>query len=222
MELLNVPFVFDRKDFEKRICIELYEGMEEAIDDLLARALPLLRPKAVFREIAVEKSNAGEVLIEDQVFTDPALLARLENRKIVFPYIATCGDELDSLASESGDMLEVYWYDALKQMSMDSAFDFLRNHIKEKKSIKGLHSINPGSDTCGEGWELNDQRKLFNLLPHAEPGIRVRLTESMLMFPNKTVSGFMFESDRDFVSCLECDNVQCPNRKMIHEGAVYS
>ena len=222
MNTLHFQFNFDRDEFDKKIHIELYEGMEEEIEALLESAVPLLKPKAVYSEILIDHLNTGELLIGGQIFSDPQLLSHLENKVTVFPYVATCGDELDALAAESGDLLEGYWYDALKQMAMDHAFNQLRDHIKGQSAVSKLYSMNPGSDACGEGWDLVDQRKLFDLLGNVETEIGVRLTESMLMFPNKTVSGFMFESEVDFVSCHECDNMDCPNRKMIHEGAIYS
>jgi len=222
MNTLNFHFIFDREEFNKKVHIELYEGMEEEIESILEKAVPLIKPKAVYREMGVRRREKGKILIDEQIFSDPILISHLEDKDIVFPYIATCGDELDILASESGDMLEVFWIDALKQMAMDHAFNHLRDQIKIESGIPMLYSMNPGSDACGEGWELEDQKKLFQILNMAETEIGVRLTDSMLMFPNKTVSGFMFESEKDFISCHECDNGDCPNRKMIHEGAIYS
>jgi len=221
MEILKVPFDFDRDEFNRRVKIELYEGMEEEIEALLDRAVPLVKPKAVYREIGVGRKETGRVLIDDQVFTDEALVSRLKDIPVVFPYIVTCGHELEGLAEE-GDMLIGFWLDALKQMAMDRAFNYYRNYIKKKYNISKLYSLHPGSSTCGEGWDIKDQKKLFSFFPFVEEKIGVRLTGSMLMYPNKTVSGIMFESDKDFVSCLECDNIHCPNRKMIHDGAVIS
>ncbi len=221
MEILEVPFPFDREEYNRRVKMELYEGMEEEIEILLGKAVPLVKPKAVFKEIGVGREDDGTIVLEDQVFDDPVIFSHLKSVEKIYPYIATCGNELEDLASE-GDMLISFWLDALKQMAMDCAFNSFRTHIKKSFSISKLYSLSPGSSTCGEGWDIQDQRKLFSFFPQVEEGIGVRLTESLLMFPNKTVSGIMFKSERDFVSCQECDNIHCPNRKMIHDGAVIS
>ena len=222
MNILEIPFNFNREDFDRRVHIELYEGMEKKINSLLEKVVPLLNPKAVFKEMGVRRRKTGEIILDSQVFSDPVVMSHLENKDTVFLYIASCGDELEEIAASTSDMLEIYWYDALKQISMDLAFNYLRNHLKEKYNVGKLYSLNPGSDSCGEGWALSDQKKLFSLFPEVEKKTGIRLTVSMLMFPNKTVSGMLFESERDFVSCRECGNIQCPNRKMIHEGAIYS
>lgn len=228
MEVLEVPFIFDREEYNRRVKMELYEGMEEEIEALLDKALSLVKPKAVFREMGVgrrKKSSmeAGfkNIHIGNQVFDDPVILSHLSGVDKIYPYITTCGNELEELA-KSDDMLVVFWVDALKQMAMDRAFNYCRKCIKERHSIEKLHSLNPGSNSCGEGWDMGDQKKLFSFFPEVEEKLGVHLTGSMLMVPNKTVSGIMFESDKDFVSCLECDKIHCPNRKMIHDGAVIS
>lgn len=210
--ILNVPFIFNRDDFNKRVRIELYEGMEDEIESLLKKAVPLINPKAIFLECSIDE-------ITDN-FTDEILLNRLNSVENTYPYIVTCGLELDVLADEFGDMLVNFWLDALKQMAMDTAFNYFRSYIKHQYNIKKLYSINPGSDACGEGWAFEDQKILFTLFPDVTRDIGVTLTDSLLMNPNKTVSGIIFESDRDFISCQECDNIHCSNRKMIHEGAV--
>lgn len=223
MEILTPDFIFDRKDFDRRIRIQLYEGMEEEIDDFLVRTLPLIRPKALFREVVIHRNRKDRGFCfqaEDQCFDDPVTEEHLKDLDRIFPYIATCGNELEDLAASSGDMLEVFWMDALKQMSMDRAFSSLMAHIKTVYSLDKIYSLNPGSDTCREGWDLENQKILFALLPGAEENIGVSLTASLLMKPNKTVSGIFFRSDRDYVGCRDCGNINCPNRRVIHDGAI--
>jgi hypothetical protein len=41
----------------------------------------------------------------------------------------------------------------------------------------------------------------------------VRLTESMLMIPRKSVSGIFFPSEEGFVACQLCERENCPSRK---------
>ncbi|MBN2658940.1 MAG: hypothetical protein JXR86_17940 [Spirochaetales bacterium] len=220
MEILDTPFEFDRDEFDRRIKIEIYEGMEDEIASLLEKALPKLNPRTLFRELSADNRDKKIIHVGDQCFDDPVALMHLGKTDRVFPYISTCGDGLEEMASYSQDMLEIFWFDALKQMAMDRTFSHFRAYIKKEYSIPKLYSLNPGSDTCREGWDISNQKKIFALLPLAGERGGVILTESLLMRPNKTVSGLLFQSDRDFVSCQECDNIHCPNRRMIHDGAI--
>lgn len=222
MEVIKIPFLFDREEFDKRIRIELYEGMEEEIDALIGRSVPLIEPVALYRELGVGRGETGGFQIEDQIFDDQVTAGHFEGLDRIFPYVATCGPGLEDMLNSGVDMLEIFWIDALKQMAMDRAFDALRGEVKSKYAIEHLYSLNPGSDTCREGWDIQNLSKIFKLMPNAESLANVQLTDSLLMLPNKTVAGFLFKSHKDFVTCLDCDNINCSNRRMIHDGAIVS
>jgi predicted transcriptional regulator len=49
----------------------------------------------------------------------------------------------------------------------------------------------------------------------------VRLTESFLMLPTKTVSGIFFPTEATFESCQLCPREECPNRRAPYEQALY-
>ncbi|MGL1891316.1 MAG: hypothetical protein OCD02_06780 [Spirochaetaceae bacterium] len=219
MKILEIPFEFNIKEFNRRVKIELYEGMEDEIEELLKNVIPLVSAKAIFIESKITPEE-NIITIGSQIFKDEVLTKKLQDNSIVFPYIVTCGTGLENLEDYKNDMLAEYWLDAIKQMAMDSAFDYFRDYIKSKYKIDKLYSMNPGSDVCGDGWDFTDQKKLFNLFPNITENIGVTLSESLLMSPNKTVSGIIFESDKDFVSCLECSNTDCQNRRIIHDGSI--
>ena len=72
--------------------------------------------------------------------------------------------------------------------------------------------MNPGS---GERslWPIEEQRPLFKLLGSIETAIGVHLTDSFLMLPNKSVSGFYYKTDKEFHNCQLCKRDHCPNRQ---------
>ncbi|MBE0616995.1 MAG: hypothetical protein IH608_03570 [Proteobacteria bacterium] len=47
----------------------------------------------------------------------------------------------------------------------------------------------------------------------------VRLTDSFLMIPRKSLSGLIFPSERPFVSCRLCDRRDCPGRQVPYDPA---
>jgi hypothetical protein len=72
--------------------------------------------------------------------------------------------------------------------------------------------MNPGSL---KEWPLIGQRELFAILgrDYIFENIGVRLSDSMLMLPSKTVSGLGFESEKDYHNCIYCPLKDCPNRR---------
>ena len=70
--------------------------------------------------------------------------------------------------------------------------------------------MSPGSL---EDWPIQEQLPLFALLGEAPAAIGVRLTESLLMLPGKSVSGIFFPSASTFFSCRLCPRERCEGRK---------
>lgn len=61
-------------------------------------------------------------------------------------------------------------------------------------------------------WPVSQQPALFALLDGLPGAIGIRLTDSCLMLPSKSVSGFFFSSESSFVNCRFCPILDCPNR----------
>ena len=70
-------------------------------------------------------------------------------------------------------------------------------------------------------WPIEQQRQLFALLGDVKSAIGVRLTDSCLMVPNKTVSGIRFPTEKDFRACQVCHRKECPNRSAPFDKALW-
>jgi hypothetical protein len=215
----EIPFSFDRKDFDTRARIDGSGEMEGEVQSFLDRTLPLVRPKALLREAFVEGRDGDTVQIDTVEFTSHALSANLEKIERVFPYIATCGHELDVHGSSADDFLESYWLDVLKTMALITAREFIRNRLKTVYRLEKFSSINPGSANS-DMWPIEQQTRLFALFGDVKTLIGVTLKPSFLMLPNKTVSGIFFPSEVDYVNCQLCTREGCPNRKAPYTGHI--
>jgi len=116
------------------------------------------------------------------------------------------GSMLDSAASEATEMAAQAVED-----------DFLKTLVQNTplESSKGILRFSPGY--CG--WHITAQRKLFGFLQPEMIGIRLR--ESFLMEPLKSISGVIvtgpkeiFYFDDDFSFCAECETHSCRDRIM--------
>ena len=145
-------------------------------------------------------------------FVSKVLRANLDEVERVFPYVATCGPELDAISVESDDVFGQFCRDILKEMALRAAIAHLVAHLKESYSLEALVSMNPGSGDINV-WPIQQQRELFAFLGDAPASIGVVLTESCLMVPNKSVSGLFYPSEDGFQSCQLCHREKCPNRR---------
>ena len=145
-------------------------------------------------------------------FVSKVLRANLGEVERVFPYVATCGQELDAISIESDDIFGQFCRDTLKEMALRAAMAHLVTHLKESYSLETLVSMNPGSGDINV-WPIQQQRELFAFFGDAPESIGVVLTDSCLMVPNKSVSGLFYPSEDGFQSCQLCHREKCPNRR---------
>lgn len=209
--LTDIGWNFDEKKFFKAAAIDDPELAEEA-RRLAERVVPLLKPKAVYGEFFVEALGEKTVTVGGITFTSPTLRKNLEGIHRVFPFIATCGNELEGFDLSGFDFLASFWLDQIKEMALHQASAYLHTRVSEESGFKKLASMNPGSGNL-DLWPIQQQKPLFSLFPGVSETIGVRLTPSYLMVPNKSVSGIFFPSEVNFMNCKLCTRENCPNRR---------
>ena len=167
----------------------------------------------------VEERGSESVVIGDSGsreerarFVSKVLRANLEHVERVFPYVATCGRELDSIPVEKDDVFGQFCRDVIKEMALHAALSHLLSHLKEAYVLETLVSMNPGSGDISV-WPIQQQRELFTFLGDVQESIGVLLTPSYLMVPNKSVSGLFYPSEHGFQSCQLCHREKCPGRR---------
>jgi hypothetical protein len=209
--LTSIPFELDARALMERLHIE--PGTEDArqFEDLVSRARDVARPKALFAESFVEAKGEDTVRIAGVTFTSRALRRNLDRAERVFPFVATCGGEVDRARQPSGDPLQEFWWETIKSELLAAARRHLDEHVHRKFRPGKTATMSPGSGDVSV-WPIEQQRELFALLGDVKGVIGVELTASFLMVPNKSVSGIRFPTDVDFRSCQVCRREVCPSR----------
>ncbi len=129
---------------------------------------------------------------------------------MVFPFLITIGDELEKAASAQSDLLRQYYLETIADLALSAAAEHLDGHIRRIFGLKMLGSMSPGSL---EDWPLEEQKPLFALLGETEHRLGVRLTDSLLMLPRKSISGIFFPVEESFTTCRLCPRPQCQGRR---------
>ena len=145
-------------------------------------------------------------------FVSRVLRNNLDEVERVFPYVVTCGRELDSMPVAADDVFAQFCRDAIKEMAMWSGISYLYEHLQETYALDTLASMNPGSGDINV-WPIEQQKELFAFLGNVRESIGVDLTETCLMVPNKSVSGIFYPSEDGFESCQLCRQERCPERR---------
>ena len=180
------------------------------IQALLEVAKPLISAQAVYRVCYIEEKLKDAVIIDGTRFGSRILRKNLEEVGRVFPHVITIGAGLEQRADASKDLLEKYYLDQIGNLALSSARKHLEDCLRSKFALEGLSYMSPGSLA---DWPIEEQQPLFSILKGVEASVGVRLTESLLMIPRKSVSGIYFPSEVTFYSCQLCPRQHCEGRK---------
>ncbi len=185
---------------------------------LLAEARGLARPRAAFKVTTVQTHGDDCVDIDGVRFTSRIMRINFENVPVVFPFIATCGHELDTWSETLTGTLHLFWADTIRMLALGAAMSALEEHLRQRVPSSKLSTMNPGSL---EDWPLQQQAELFDLLGSAPDAIGVRLKENHVMIPLKSATGIQFVTEEKFLNCRLCPRENCQGRRAPYDVTLY-
>lgn len=212
MEVLtNIPVKLDAEDVLKRLNLRRKsEDMEKNIQELIEKVRPIARPKVIYEVAYVDNRNKNSLDIGGVRFISRLLRINLDEVGRVFPFVATCGTELEEIHVPSTEFVKSYCLDQIKEMVLESAFYYLEDYLIRRYELGQISQMEPGSL---ESWPITQQKELFSIFGNVEDLIGVRLTERFLMVPLKSVSGIYFPTEIKFESCQLCPRERCSGRR---------
>ena len=155
------------------------------------------------------------IRIADVDFTPHKIVYRqLKHSERIAIFVCTAGEGISQWSKQmmANDPLKGFIADILGSVVVETAIEAIQQKLSDEMMQAGLKITNrysPGY--CG--WPTAEQHKLFSLLPKENCG--VQLTESALMLPIKSVSGFIgIGANVNFhpYSCRLCDAAFCVYR----------
>ncbi|AET68405.1 vitamin B12 dependent methionine synthase [Desulfosporosinus orientis DSM 765] len=216
--LNNIPCQIDLEILCKKLRLKEDSSFYEEVAKLVAEAQQIARPKGIYKSTLIEEKGDNFVTIEGIKFTSKILRKNIGENYMVFPFVATCGVEIEEWSKQFDDYFTVYCVDTIKEMVLQNARQALMSQIDKIFNLEHASNMNPGSLP---DWPITEQRPLFKLLGNVEELIGVHLTESCLLLPVKTVSGIRFFKESSFESCQLCLKLECPNRKAPFNEEMY-
>jgi hypothetical protein len=213
-----IPFQPDLGELLETLRIQVDTSREAEFIEFFEQVRPIVHPKVVYKVAFIEEKGEAHVVIDGVRFASRVLRVNLDPVHRVFPYVVTCGMELEDWQNTLDDFLLRFWADAIKASALECAFQAFDQHLNAMYQPGPVSMMNPGSL---EDWPLPQQTELFSLLGDVHAAVGVRLTESFLMIPNKTVSGLVFPTETSFASCQLCPREVCPNRRAPYDAELF-
>ncbi len=171
----------------------------------ISRNIEVISPKGVFVFEGTE-FGAGSQVVNN-----------LKRSELFALYICTAGEEVSRRSKElmgQGNLLEGYVTDMVGSLLVEGAMDILHEKLRSEMELKGLKITNRYSPGYCD-WNVDEQHKLFSFFPEGFGG--VRLSESALMKPIKSVSGVIGigkEVSFNKYICHACSSVNCIYRNI--------
>ena len=213
MEILNdIAFQLDMDILLARLRIDKESEDAKDIQNLIESAAPLAKPKAIYEASYIQYKGYDTVNVGRVTFTSRVLRINLDKVERVFPYIATCGRELEKIVTATDDFMRRFWLDTVKEMALEASREYLSSYLKRKYALGQMSSMSPGAGSQ-DLWPIEQQKQLFSIFGNVEDLIGVKLTNSFLMIPNKSVSGIYFPTEIRFESCQLCSRKECLARR---------
>ena len=211
MEMIDrIPVTLEPGEIAARLRFDPVRAGFDNLDELIGLAQGLIKPRAVFDVAYTGAKGEGTVEVAGITFESPILRKNLDGANKVFPYIITIGPELERAASAQNDLLKQYYLEEMANIALEGAAAWLGGQLEARYGVTGLANMSPG---LLEDWPITEQTKLFSIFGDTEGAIGVRLTDSMLMLPRKSISGILFPSEEGFVACQLCERERCSGRK---------
>jgi len=191
------------------------ETIVENIQKLIEIARPIANPKAIYEISYVENRNENSLDIGGVRFTSRVLRVNLDNVERVFPYVVTCGKELDDIYFPPDEFIKVYLLDQIKEAVLVSARSYVEDYLKDNYALGQLSRMAPGAGSEHD-WPIAQQEGLFSIFgsrAEVENLIGVKLTDRLMMIPVKSVSGIFFPTEIRFEACQLCPRERCIGRR---------
>ena len=223
MITLNSQIYIDRQKLLSRIGYgDDYEPsarIASLVDDYIENYHDLLSPAYSYTIRNIESVDGNRVTIGDSIVLESKVISRLLERcERVAVFALTIGNYLEDLVAylaENGLILQATVLDAVGSGTAEKLAIQVEGKIRINAGIEGLitsRRFSPGY--CD--WEVSQQELVFRILDGDMAGIR--LTESMLMIPRKSISGIIGigrpgNDIENYNPCSTCLKKDCPGRR---------
>lgn len=131
----NIPVKLDFEVVSKKLRLRnKYENIVEIIQELIETSRSVMKPKAVFEISSVENKRGDSVDISGVTFTSHVLRVNLDKAETVYPYVVTCGRELDDVKIPPREVMKSYFFDQIKELVVRSALNYLNDYLRKHHS----------------------------------------------------------------------------------------
>ena len=193
--------------------------IDSLVDDYIENYHDFIAPSYVYKIRYIKSVNRNRVDIGDSIILESYKVARLLERcGKVAVFALTIGNYLEDMVAylvNNGLVLQATVLDAIGSGTVEKLAAWLEQNIRIDASQEGMvtsRRFSPGY--CD--WDVSQQEQVFKALGDNTAGIT--LNDSMLMVPQKSVSGIIGIGRPDkgienYNPCRTCRKLRCLGRR---------
>ena len=188
------------------------DHIRKMVCEIRDRIVPSATVRYMFRIVEAEKLSPRQALMGGKVFQPEGIICSyLDGMTHALLFVGTAGREFDEAVRNlhgEGDIVSDFIADAIGTVLAEMSVARIEKDYHGNAVISMPYS--PGY--CN--WNIREQHILFSLFPDRPCGIH--LSDSSLMSPEKSVSGFFALGDklvRQPYHCEICKNKKCYKRR---------
>ena len=183
--------------------------ISNTLDECIGVSKSLAKPK-----IAATVKKTGDFRIASK-----RLASELKGAAEFYFFLVTIGGGLEKMATDSmskGNDLKGYFFDRIGSFAVESLAESLEENLRREYGRKGRSvSMRFSPGYCD--WPIEEQFALSKTLDFSKAG--VRLTESCMMVPQKSISGVIAVGPKGLFKdkkspCSICDTGDCYYRRV--------
>jgi len=216
----EVPFILQTDQLKRQLNLKNHSHLSEDFNELVRVVEETGKPKAIYKASFIDEKGPDSIVMDGVTFSSPALRHNLDQVNRVFPYIATCGSEVDEIPAGKDDILKQVWLYTIKMNLLETSLQFIRDEINQLFKFSNLSTMNPGSGEAAI-WPIEQQQELFSIFGDVEGQIGVKLLPSFLMQPDISASGIFFPAETSFQNCQLCQRENCEYRSAAFDEALW-
>lgn len=201
MDLKTFTFEYESLELE-RSTIEKFMGYDgpapDPIPSMVEEVLANVKPHCeiqggyrIFESFSRDKKH-HLIKLDDVTFNvKPTVSNLIRKAEKAALFVCTAGEGVSKWSKElmsEGDLMKGYVVDVVGSEIVDKAMDKIQNILESGMKKNGLGITDRYSPGYCD-WEVSEQHKLFSFFP--DNYCNIRLSETSLMYPIKSVSGII-------------------------------
>ena len=209
----NITLKYDVEELMRFCHLDVFRDRIKEVEAVIEESYRLIDPKAVYKTVKIFEIKGSLLALEGgRVFESELLAEKLKCTLEIAVYVATIGPALERRVTELGpkELSKSFMMDCIGTYALRQVPEIIQKDFQPDGEER-LSKFSPGDTPY---WDIRQQKALFNVLgaEEVENLTGVRLNETYLMIPRKSVSGVMGDTQEQFQECQICKR-RCEYRR---------